>query len=210
MLELERIEKSPHYKVLVHLPDGLLIKGTLTSDISFSVSSSYTTPFAESRASEEAAELYRGVASVVDSLAGSDLTSIRLRFAAQKLEHFIATEKPEVTIEFIVIAKSSQDDTRDVVRKLGKCLFSAQQTGGLGLVKAPLGYAVDHKNITAQGTVNIKVGQWLTFRDQIVVGMDSTFSKEVTPNGTPLFVQISLRFRYFGWAKLDTFEGWFS
>jgi len=128
---------------------------------------------------------------------------IRLEAFKNTLATYQGTAKPPINVSFTVVAVRPDDDVRGVVTALFKGVFPSNKAG---MVMPPFDLAdEDPTKLCA-----VSIGRWFaTTRALVIKNVDPSFSKEVTPKGLPLYVQVNVALECFKLPTADEVAGWF-
>jgi len=110
--------------------------------------------------------------------------------------HWQATPRPSYPIDFTVVSYKPSIDVRTVYRDLMKAVLPVPESGWM--VTPPAGYKVSrletqgNAKYIPQGTLDLRIGNWFYQRGLIMTSLSGTFSREVVPNGSPLYLEVNL------------------
>jgi len=117
--------------------------------------------------------------------------------------------RPTFDITLLFIALKKNQDVRNDVLRLMRCVYPEQWRAGgwLGVAwVAPLGYT----GIAEQGTVTLQIGRWFRATNLLVSKADASFSRvTITGIGTPLCATVSLSLTPHQVIDINTLKGYF-
>ena len=195
-IELESIINNPRYKITVALGGKVLASGFITSELTLNGSASYVNPLESSYQEQLSTVIAAGGAiagNVLPSALVDKLPNITAKTVQQSISTYQSTAKPHFTLGMIFVAVNASDDVRRPVSRLQSTIFPSFAGVGLGdFIKPPNSYR--SLGLTAEGTLNVGVGNWFRAAYQLMTNVSFTFSKEVIESGAPLYATGSISF----------------
>lgn len=186
---------NPDLKVMMTIPGGgKPVEALLINDFMFSGSSEYTNLM------EQVAEAYISKIDVAKAmvLAAAPSQAVRLskmspRLIDQTILRWSGGGRPTFPISLMFIeTKNGERSVRENVQRMYSTVFP-QEGNAIGSGKisartygAPLGY-IGTALEKSVGLISLKIGKWFLATGLVASGVNFTFSKEVTPDGGPLF-----------------------
>ncbi|MCP4526696.1 MAG: hypothetical protein GY833_12400 [Aestuariibacter sp.] len=118
---------------------------------------------------------------------------------ASTVRRWTSSEPAQFPINFVLVAYKDDIDVRRDVSKLLRCVYPLGNAGegfGVGVgMRAPMGYiAKAGEDDTAENTATLKIGRWFRADGLLIEDVVAEFSKEVTPQGNPLYANVTATF----------------
>lgn len=189
-------------RIILQGMPGPTVTAFVTSDFSFGTSSEYNAEW-EFEKQKPLAEAFNRLTSVINA-GGADIAQISLKSLSQTISTWTGTEKPQFNIDLLFVSYDPNVRPLDRVRDLMGGIFP--ESLGMVLV-APMKYAPGLKS--ASGIWNIKIGTWFDAPYQILRQVNPTFSKEVTPDGRPLYAKVNVVFEPYRMISYNEFKSYF-
>jgi len=208
MLDIEAIKNNPNYKIVISTPEGI-VKGYISDDFSFGMTSQYSTPFEEQESQSQFSDIVNkyGITGV-NTLLGEDVSQVQLKSFAQTVALWQGSDKPDFSLTIYNIAETQKDDVAEPVKILLKGVVP-EGTLQSKFMKAPYGYSPKLETIAPKGTVSIKIGNWFEAHGLLITNVHSQFSSVVMPNGKPLYVTINVTFTPYRLPDYKMVSSWF-
>lgn len=181
---------------------GPTVTAFVVSDFSFGTSAEYNSEWEFEKQKTISDAINRVASFFNDNKTG--VAQISLKSLAQTISTWTGTEKPQFNIDVLFISYNPDVRPLDRVRELLGGVFP--ESLGLVLV-APMKYAPGPKS--ASGVWNIKIGTWFDAPNQILRQVNPTFSKEVTPDGRPLYAKVNVVFEPYRMISYAEFKSYF-
>lgn len=194
------------------------VKGFLTSPISLPMSST----FSDQRDNPSLGWLNSKMSAATELANRSnlvDLTQARVQNIAGSMVSWTDSSKLAMTLELLFVKLSEDDKILDNLKKFYDGVlpeFDSPQ-GGSGisnfkpsLVKAPGGYVLGDA-AQPEGVVTLKIGRWLKMVNILVMtNFNPTFSREVTPSGSPLYATASVSLQSYRLISAEEMKSFFT
>lgn len=203
-------------KVIITIPGQRGIEALLINDFMFAGSSEYTNMF------EQMAESYNSKLDIakaaIYAAAPSQqarLSKVSLRVVDQTILRWSGGGRPTFPISMMFVeTKDGGTDVRDSVKTMYSTIFPVEgygvNTKGINFrtYAPPLGYIGTASGKSA-GTITLKIGRWFLATGLVTTSVNFTFSKEVTPKGTPLFATGDVNFESYRLMTNDEVQKFF-
>jgi len=198
---ISKIKESPKYKTIIALPNGGIVTAYLKNDMSFDISSDYTSPFELSQAS--------GISDMVEKASNLFGKSFTLKTVDESKLLWKSSQIGSLQLTFTILALNPNDDVRADVRKLAHAVFPTASGVG-GTLQAPLKYASGTPGSYPVNTISIKIGKWFRASHLVMRSLNPVFSKEVIGSGLPLYCDVSVVFEPALQLTIEDFLSWLS
>jgi hypothetical protein len=212
-LDFEKIAANPNAQVRV-VGDSISVEGVFVNDFQVRAGNNWNT-LAESNVAQSGNSLLQAgnlAQGMFNQLAGTDLQiapkGVSLGNLQQTAKQWTGSETPVFSLDLIFLALRSGDDVTTKVNQLYASVFPGGQTS-IATLSTPLGYTVGQKALTADGTLNIGIGRWFLAYQQVMNSVNFTFSKEITPDGGPLYARGTIEFTSFRALTYREFRSYF-
>jgi hypothetical protein len=179
-------------------PTKWAIQGVLAGNLSLGGAASY--------GSQEASDAISTLNSKIESTSAlvnqffsvfgvnSSVPNLQIKNVAGSMLNWHGTDNLAFVIPMFLVALRKDQDVRKMMITLMEAVTPTVNLGGFGLTP-PLGY--NRGNTTnPKGCISVNVGGWLNIPPMMVIeNVSFDVSKEVTSNGTPLYIQCSVAVR---------------
>jgi len=187
-LEINELMKNEAAKVIIDIKDGTPIVGYMQEDLSIAGSAEFNTP-AESQQLQKATDFVNKFSLLSGGAVGKNIKIMSVGNVKQTLLSWTSSAKPLFTVPLTFVALTRQDDPREIVKRLYKCVFPTFSSGsmksfgvnlnlkginGAKVATAPLGY----KGVKGgKGTITVQIGSWFRAPNLVMTSVDFNFSK---------------------------------
>ena len=208
MLDIEKVINNPNYRVVISTPAGV-VKGYVSDDFSFGMTSQYSSPFEEQASQSQFSDVINkyGITGI-NTLLGKDISQVQLKSFAQTVALWQGSDKPEFSITVYFIAQTQEDDVSKPIKVLLKGVVP-EGTLQDKFMKAPYGYSPKLENTAPRGTVSLRIGKWFEAHGLLITSVQSQFSAVVMPNGKPLYSQATVSLTPFRLPDYRMVASWF-
>jgi len=130
---------------------------------------------------------------VVQASSG-EAENVMMKSIGDTVAYWGGSSTPEFSLPMMFVALNTGVDVRVFVKDLLKGVYP---TNAEGKITVPLGFNSPKSGEKAElkGTVTVQIGKWFKAPGQVLTNANFSFSKEVTPTGTPLYALGSIGFR---------------
>lgn len=202
--DFEKLKNNPYAQVLIS-GSGVLVKGVYTNDLVIRAGNSFDSPL---EAGGE--KVSSGANSLIASanILGADIDAVKLGSLKQSVKNWTGSEIPVFTLDMVFIAIRPGDDVVNMVHQLYATVFPAAQSSAVSITP-PLGYTAGGSGGIQKGGFFVSVGTWFRANNQVMKNVNFTFSKEVTPDGKPLYARGSIEFEHYRQMTYKDFRDFF-
>jgi len=197
MFDYDQLYSNPDYVVRIDTNDGELIKGIISTDFDIKGSANYTSIWDLSGQKKLKLKL-----SMVTSIVG--MKPIHLKDLKQTIDFWEDSSRPSFNIEFAIIAVHTNDNVMAKTKRLFRLVYPIRT--GAFTISPPLNYNGSPDNFKLLGTITIQIGRRFFLTNMIATDVSTTYSKEITSNGTPLMAKVSLGFHPYRDLAYDDIE----
>lgn len=213
-LDIDAIRANPNSQIIM-AGFGRAVTCFLQEGLGFSAGNVFGNAFeseALNKASDIATKVTPAIGAVTEKLGLGSVKNLVPKTFANTVESWTGPTKPSFSIKTIFIAVRPGDDvTKDVKTIMAAC-FPTRQIGGT--MGTPLNYGLKVStagdlNLSATGTVSMKIGTWFQAFGLVVESAHPKFSAQVIKSGKPLYCEMDITLKPFKAISYGEFLGYF-
>jgi len=188
-------------KVSIVSTTGVKIEAVLVSDFTFGIGSEYKSLF-EIGDIDKLSDNLNMLTTAVNAASGftklKQIPQLRLKTPGLTTKQFAGAKDLKFSIDILLLQYVEGESLKDKIDALSTlCLpeVIGFNNIGVGVYKAPLGYAGNVLRARSAGNVAITIGKWFQAMSQIVFDVSFHMSRVASDaSGTPLYVTATISF----------------
>lgn len=232
-LKVDNLTANDFSKVLITAgspgTDGFLnVTGYALNDLALSSSNEFASLFGSEALNQLAQKLDLAKSSAAALGIGDSnraaLNSIIVRTKEQTVYNWSGSTRPTITVNLLFVRVRESDNIIENALKLYRATLpvdvsrtriqptekpDSKKRAGVTQIEAPLGYKSGLAGEGTTGTISIQIGTWFKANNLVARTCDFTYSKEVTPDGAPLYAQGSITLEPYSVITLSDYNDYF-
>lgn len=208
IFDLDKISNDPNFQVRLTAESGGSgsIVGFITDDMEVSGEASFNTPF-ETTMDKQSTQL-NVITTAANSWFGLKMPQMQLKSRAQTVNMWVSSKRPSWTFTFIYVALREGESVINNVKFLIGACYPEVGSSMRSLMSAPNNYAVDLGG-SPSGTFLLEYSSWFKAPELVLTNASASMSKEITPDGEPLYAKVSVTLEPYKMISSEDFRGYF-